>query len=204
MPIPWLSLIDVALGINDVVRRVKGGTGVSTPQRAQSASSTPTRGGRDTRLAGVMMSALKEAFDRDHVRHELERQRAEDERQRADEERQRAERAMRLELLRQAGDRELGRMRTVLIASTASLLGSILLMTRLSAGTGVRVTLGLGCLLLLAAVAQSFAEQGRVGRLLASGDDRLDPERLTRGNQTLALGSMLAGLALVAVAALIV
>ena len=203
MPIPWLSLIDVALGINDVVRRVKGGTGVAT-QRAQSASTTSARGGRDTRLAGVMMSALKEAFDRDHVRHELERQRAEDERQRADEERQRAERAMRLELLRQAGDRELSRMRTVLIASAASLLGSILFMTRLSSGTGGRVMLGLGWVLLLAAVAQSFAEQGRVSRLLASGDDRLNPERLTSGNQALALASTLAGLAFVAIAALLV
>jgi predicted phage tail protein len=201
MAIPWISLIDVAFGLTDVVRRVRGGAG-SSPPRSQLASATPARAVRDTRLAGVMMSALREAFDRDHQRHELERQRAEEERLRAEEERLRAERAMRLELLRQSGDREMGRMRTVLIASTVSLLGAILFATRLAAGTGVRVTLGFGLLLLLAAVAQSFAEQGRVARLLASADDRLNPDRLTSINAGLALGSMLVGLALIGIAVL--
>ena len=56
------------------------------------------------------MAALKEAFDRDHARLELERAQL-------DEQRRRAEEAMRLELRRHAADREVGRLR--LLAGTA-------------------------------------------------------------------------------------
>ena len=52
-------------------------------------------GGLEARLAGVVVAALKEAFDRDTQRLELEREQL-------DAERQRAERALRLELRRQA------------------------------------------------------------------------------------------------------
>ena len=52
-------------------------------------------------LTNVVVAALKEAFDRDHARLELERAQLE-------EERRRAEQALRLELRRQAADRELG------------------------------------------------------------------------------------------------
>ena len=58
------------------------------------------RGGPlEVRLAGVVVAALKEAFDRDHQRLELEREQIEAERMRA-------ERLLRIELARQAGNRE--------------------------------------------------------------------------------------------------
>src|SRR3954469_3175913 len=61
-------------------------------------------GGLETRLAGVLVAALKEAFDRDSTRLELERSQIEAERQRAEE-------ALRAELRRQAGERALGQLR---------------------------------------------------------------------------------------------
>ena len=82
MAVPWISIIDVAFGLTDVVRRMRGGAS-DARARSLAASSTTVPRVRDTRIAGVMMSALREAFDRDHKRHEFERERAEEERQRA-------------------------------------------------------------------------------------------------------------------------
>lgn len=62
----------------------------------------------ETRLAGVVVAALKEAFDRDRARMDLERTQMESERQRAEE-------ALRAELRRQAADRSLGQLRLVAI-----------------------------------------------------------------------------------------
>jgi hypothetical protein len=62
----------------------------------------------DTRLAGVVVAALKEAFDRDKARMELERAPL-------DAERERVEQALRAELRRQAADLALGRVRTTAI-----------------------------------------------------------------------------------------
>jgi hypothetical protein len=62
----------------------------------------------ETRLAGVVVAALKEAFDRDRARMDLERTHLEAERQRAEE-------ALRAELRRQAAERALGQIRLVAI-----------------------------------------------------------------------------------------
>ena len=201
MAVPWISLIDVALGLTDVVRRVRGSG--DTKGRSLAASSTVVPRARDTRLPGVMMSALREAFDRDHERHELERQRAEDERQRAEDDRLRAERAMRLDALRQAGDREIGRLRLTVGVAISSVLASMLLATRLLSGVGGRVALGIGWLLLLVAIATSFAEQGRIGRLLMFSDDQLSPSRLASGNSGLVLWLIVGGLATIGLGLLI-
>ena len=201
MAVPWISLIDVALGLTDVVRRMRGSG--DTKGRSLAASSTVVPRARDTRLTGVMMSALREAFDRDHERHELERQRAEDERQRAEDDRLRAERAMRLDALRQAGDREIGRLRLTVGVAISSVLVSMLLATRLLTGVGGRVALGAGWLLLLVAIAQSFAEQGRIGRLLMFSDDQLSPSRLASGTSGLVLWLIVGGLATIGLGLLI-
>lgn len=201
MAVPWISLIDVALGLTDVVRRMRGNTNAQSRSLAAASSAVPRA--RDTRLAGVMMSALREAFDRDHERHEFERQRAEEERQRAEEDRLRAERALRLEGLRQAGDREIARLRLTVGVAIASVLGSMLLVTRLLSGVYGRVALGLGWLLLLIAIAQSFAEQGRISRLLMFSDDQLSPSRLASGNANLILWLIVGGLATIGLGLLI-
>ena len=163
MAVPWLRLIDAFIGVGDVVRRVKA-RGADDEAR-QGAVGPSALGGIEARLAGVVVAALKEAFDRDHQRLELERQQLEAERQRA-------ERALRLEMLRQAGDREIGRLRLVAGVALAGWAGTLLLATRLLTGTGGRVALGAGWVMLLAALACAFVEQSRIARVITTTDER--------------------------------
>ena len=125
------------------------------------------RGGPlEARLAGVVVAALKEAFDRDHQRLELEREQIEAERARA-------ERVLRIELARQAGDQEIGRLRLLAGVAIASWLGTLFFSVRLVGGaSGGRVALGVGWLLLLAALAASFVAQSTVTRGLNRTDAR--------------------------------
>lgn len=74
-------------------------------------------GALETRLAGVVVAALKEAFDRDKARMDLERETVE-----AD--RARAERALQAELRRQAAERALLQLRLVAIFAGLVLLVS--------------------------------------------------------------------------------
>jgi hypothetical protein len=191
MALPWLRLLDAAIGLGDVVRRAKG-RGPETDLR-QVAVAPSALGGLETRLAGVVVAALKEAFDRDHQRLELERQQI-------DAERQRAERLLRLERLRQAGDREVGRMRLLAGVALASWLGTLVLAARLLNGPGGRVALGIGWLCLLGALGAAFSEQSRLTRVLAGADDRVTPESITSGGAGGALAPWLVVVGLAAVA----
>jgi hypothetical protein len=108
----------------------------------------------EARLTGIVVAALKEAFDRDRSRLDLERTQLEEQRRRAEE-------AMRLELLRQATDREVGRLR--LLAGTAMVgwLASLLILAvrvDVMAVSG-RTILAAGWMLLLGAIAASFTAQ---------------------------------------------
>src|SRR5207247_1127443 len=113
MPVPWLRILDIVIGFTDLARSRKIGQAAQQREQAeaqpQSLEATGRGGvpggpggpgGLEARLAGVVVAALKEAFDRDTRRLELERAELEAERERAD-------RALRLELRRQAGDRAL-------------------------------------------------------------------------------------------------
>ena len=120
-------------------------------------------------LTNVVVAALKEAFDRDHARLEFERQQLDDQRRRAEE-------AMRLELRRQAADRELGRLR--LLAGTA-LVGWIASVVALGARIGAvstpgRVALAVGWAFLLGALGAAFSAQGRVGVDVPQSDRAID------------------------------
>jgi hypothetical protein len=170
MAVPWLRVIDAVLGLNDVVRRVRGRG--PEDEAGHVAVGPSALGGLETRLAGVVVAALKEAFDRDHQRMELERQQIEAERQSA-------ERALRLEMLRQAGDREIGRMRLIAGVALAGWISTLMLASRLLAATGGRIALGIGWTMLLVALGCAFAEQTRIARAMASADDRLSVESAT-------------------------
>ena len=80
MALPWLRIIDTALNVTDMVRRSRAA------RRDEPSRLTPgplaALGGIEARLAGVVVAALKEAFDRDNRRLELEREQLEAERQR--------------------------------------------------------------------------------------------------------------------------
>jgi hypothetical protein len=166
---------DTIVALRDVAKRFKG-----APPSETGLTPTPPGGGLggqiEARLTNVVVAALKEAFDRDHARLELERNQLDEQRRRAEEEQRRAEEAMRLELRRQAADRELGRLR--LLAGTA-LVGWIasvaLLVARLESATPIsRGVLAVGWLLLLGALGASFSAQRRIGHQVADETHPID------------------------------
>jgi hypothetical protein len=182
MLIPWLRLIDLALGVTNFAQARSART---APEDDQRTSGTQALGHLETRLAGVVVAALKEAFDRDSRRLDFEREQLEVERQRA-------ERAQRMELVRQAGDREIGRLRLVAGVAIVSWIGTLAFSARLIGGpVGARVALGAGWALLLCAIAASFVAQASVGDALGRlGDGELRRDAASSG----AVGSMAAWL----------
>ena len=145
----WAGVIDTVGGLVQVARRFRQGT-------TEGLAGAPSLSGGglgqvEARLAGVVVAALKEAFDRDSVRMEMERAQI-------DAERARAEAALRAELRRQAADRVLGQLRLIAIMAAGT--------WALSAGLGVwlpgmrdgvpRLLLGAGWLFALAALGAAF------------------------------------------------
>ena len=207
MAVPWLRILDVVIGFTDLARSRKIGQAAhreqgQAPQQSLEATgrgAVPgTPGSLETRLAGVVVAALKEAFDRDTRRLELERAQL-------DAERERAERALRMELRRQAGDREIGRLRLLAVVAVASWLGTLFLILVLRRLNGAvvnnvtRVALSGGWLLLLAAFGLTFTAQSQIAKSL----DR-DAERIQSGIAgDLALWLLVAGLAAVGLAVLV-
>ena len=149
----------------------------------------------ENRLTNVVVAALKEAFDRDHARLELERQ------QLAEQQR-RAEAALRLELRRQAADRELARLRLIAGAALLGWLASVvLLVIRLAAATvASRSLLVAGWVLLLAGAGAAFEAQRRVGSHVSDSGE--SPSAGSR-TATAALWLLIAGLAVVTVSLLL-
>ena len=200
MPVPWLQLIDAALGVASFARSRKAAAPPSDELSQQLESGSRTPGGLEARLASVVVAALKEAFDRDSRRLELEREQLAAERQRA-------ERAMRLELQRQAGDREIGRLRLLAGVAVTAWIGTLVLSARLIAGgLGARVSLGFGWVALLGAIAASFVAQSRAAAAvegLAEGDDTRRGAIGSSAAGAFALWLLLCGLVLVGVAALL-
>jgi hypothetical protein len=160
MALPWFRIIDTGLGLINYARSRKALGAAGTDQSLEPRAGGGVLGGFETRLAGVVVAALKEAFDRDARRLDLEREQLEAERLRA-------ERALKLELLRQAADREIGRLRLLAGVAVASFIGTLLFASRvIAAGTGARVMLGVGWALLLAALAVSFTAQSQIEEAL--------------------------------------
>lgn len=188
MAVPWLRVLNAVLGIGEIARVVKGRTAAGADDPDQLAMSSGG-GPLETRLAGVVVAALQEAFDRDHQRLELEREHIEAERLRA-------ERLLRVELARQAGDQEVGRLRLLAGLAMASWLGTLFFSARLIGDApGGRIALALGWLLLLSALAASFLAQARVTR----GLHRTDASEIVSSGSAgvLAPWLLVAGLAII-------
>jgi hypothetical protein len=170
---PWLRILDAVIGLTDLARgrRTRHMSDEEAAREDMQRFEPGSRGvgGLETRLAGVVVAALKEAFDRDSHRLNLEREQL-------TAERERAERALRLELRRQAADREIGRLRLLAGVAVASWIGTLFFSARLLAGgAGARVALGAGWLMLLLAFASAFTAQSAVAESAARSDDtRLD------------------------------
>jgi hypothetical protein len=148
----------------------------------------------EARLTNVVVAALKEAFDRDHARLELERSQLEEQRRRAEE-------AMRQKLRRQAADRELGRLRLLGGMALAGWLGAVVLgVVRLGdASIASRAVLAAGWIALLAALGAAFDAQRRVGAAVGSGDQPIEGGR----SGSAAPWLLIAGLALAAMSLLV-
>jgi hypothetical protein len=189
MPLPWLVLIDTLVDVTHLVLARKSRRQGDEPE--PSAIAGRPGGQLEARMTGVVVAALKEAFDRDARRLELEREQT-------TREQLRAERLLKLELQRQAGDREIGRLRLMAGVVVVCWIGTLFFSARLVGGPpGGRVMLGAGWLLLLVALSLSFAAQARVGRALARIDEpsaRYDD--LTAG----AVGAVVPGLIVVGLA----
>ena len=193
MGVPWLRILDTLIGVTDLARSRRMRSMASENEALQQGDPGRALGGLETRLAVVVVAALKEAFDRDTRRLELEREQLEAERKRA-------ERALQLELLRQAGDREIGRLRLLAGVAVASWLGTLFFATRLVGGSvGARAALGIGWLLLLAAIGASFSAQSSIA---AAMERERDPLSATIAG-TLALWLILIALAVIGVGVLV-
>ncbi len=200
MAIPWLRLIDAAFGLADLARSVK-----RTPARADrldeanELTALPAGGALEARLTGVVVAALKEAFNRDHERMELEREQMAAERARA-------ERVLRMELARQAAEREIGRLRLIAGIAVVSWLSVLFFSTRLgAAATPARIIVAAGWLLLLAALAAALTGQARIGDPGASREGLTSPgDRPSSGPAGQAAPWLLiAGLALVGLSVMV-
>jgi hypothetical protein len=101
----WMRVLDTVSGLAQLTGRIRRGSGLEASEGLPAGGPL---GGLETRLAGVLVAALKEAFDRDSTRLEMERSQI-------DAERQRAEEALRAELRRQAGERALGQLRMIAV-----------------------------------------------------------------------------------------
>jgi hypothetical protein len=143
----WIAALETINGLVNLGRRLRAGS--SLPEEAPAVRSG---GALEARLAGVVVAALKEAFDRDHQRLDLERARMDDERHRA-------EAALRAELARQDMERAAAESRTIAVAALAVLLGSLVAALWLPgpSRTPMKVLLGSGWVALIASLAMSFS-----------------------------------------------
>jgi hypothetical protein len=155
----WLRVLDAVTGLAQMAGRFRRAAGESQPSPDAPLTVSPDArpGQLEARLAGVLVAALKEAFDRDRARLDLEQAQV-------DAERQRAEAALKAELRRQEADRALHSLRLVAIMALGVWMLSAALavwLPGLRAGLP-RVFLGLGWALAIAALGGAFAGSQRV------------------------------------------
>ena len=146
-----MQVLDTVSNLAQLTGRFKRTEATAEPR------GTGVIGQLETRLTGVVVAALKEAFDRDRARMDLERAQFEAERRRAEE-------ALRAELRRQAADRALAQVRLVAIMALGTWMLSAALgvwMPGMRAGAG-RWLLGAGWALLVAALGSAFASWQRI------------------------------------------
>jgi len=192
--------VDALVAFREAAKRFTGSAPASSePARAAEPAGPPAAmqglaGQIETRLTNVVVAALKEAFDRDHTRLELERSQM-------DEQRRRAEAALRLEIRRQAADRELARLRLVAGAAMIGWIASVVMLGAgfVGASTVARACIAGGWGLLLAALGAAFSGQRRIGASLPEDSHAADAGMAG----TASLWLLLAGLAITAVSLLL-
>ena len=148
----WMRVLDTVNGLAQLSGRFRRPP-ADPGEGALTASAGPgPLGALETRLSGVLVAALKEAFDRDSTRLEMERAQI-------DAERRRAEQALRAELRRQAGERALGQLRLIAIMAICGwALSATLTVWMPGMREGVpRTLLGTGWILAIASLGTALA-----------------------------------------------
>lgn len=117
----WAAALDTAGTFVRAARKMGKG---AMDSLGDDQSGTPSRGALEATLAGVVVSALKEAFNRDSARLEMEQAQIEAERKRAEE-------LLRVELRRQAAERMLGQLRMIAVIAVgtwavSAILGAVM------------------------------------------------------------------------------
>jgi hypothetical protein len=188
----WMRVLDTVSGLVQMSGRFR------RPDEGMPPEGGGPLGQLETRLAGVVVAALKEAFDRDRARMDLERSHL-------DAERQRAEEALRAELRRQAADRALGQLRMVAVMAFGLLMTSAALGVWLPGmrAVGPRALMGSGWLLAIAALGCAFvawqhvsAWSSHVGASHPAGAREADLSQPEHSAATAALWLLLASLTL--------
>ena len=145
----WLKVLDTVGNLAAAAGRFRRGLGGDPGQAGPGGG---LAGPLEARLAGVVVAALQEAFDRDRTRMDLERSQVEAERRRAEE-------ALAAELRRQAAERALGQLRMIAVMAVAVWMLSAALaavVPGMRAGVALAL-LGSGWLAALAALGSAFA-----------------------------------------------
>jgi hypothetical protein len=144
----WMRVLEMVGGLAQLTGRLRG----SSAERTTSIATGGPFGQLEARLAGVLVSALKEAFDRDSARMEMERSQIEADRQRAEE-------ALRAELRRQASERALGQLRLIAVMAIFTWgLSAALTVWLPGMRDGIpRALLGTGWMLVICALGAAFA-----------------------------------------------
>lgn len=145
----WMRVLDTVGGLAQLTGKLRP----RAPEEGLQQGGGPGPGGAlEARLAGVVVAALKEAFDRDRQRMEIERAQIEAERRRVED-------AFAQELRRQASERILGQLRLIAVMAIAAWMLSAALagwLPGMRAGVP-RALLGLGWVLSFATLGCVFA-----------------------------------------------
>jgi hypothetical protein len=191
----WLRVLQAVGGLTELSRQVRPRAENATGgQAAAPAPGAP--GSLEARLAGVLVAALQEAFDRDRARLDLERAQVESERRRADE-------ALALELRRQAAERSAAQARLLALLAAVVWIVTMLVAVWLPGmrGTPEKAVLGAGWACVLASLGVAFAWHQRVAEWAAAVQPGGDQSALPAARAgTAAAALLVGGAALVALA----
>jgi hypothetical protein len=159
----WMQVFDTVSNLAQLTGRFRRPEAPGDPLAQTDPAASPL-GQIETRLTGVVVAALREAFDRDRARMDLERTHLEAERQRADA-------ALRAELARQAADRALSRIRVIAIMTIGVWMLSAALGVWLPGmrGGSARWVLGAGWTCVLASLGASFSAWQAISQRGESG-----------------------------------
>src|SRR3954467_2594642 len=160
----WIRVIETVSGLARTAGRLR-----STFDPPTDLTEGAGRG-LEARLAGVVVAALKEAFDRDRARMDLERTHVEAEQRRA-------EQALAAELRRQTADRALGQLKLLAIMAIATWMLSAALAVWLPGMRGgiPRGLLGAGWALSFGALGCTFAAFRRISSWSAAAQSSSPP-----------------------------